>query len=291
MSHDIWIIAIATLAGLSCSMVGTFLVLRRMSMLGDAISHSVLFGIVAAYLLSGSRSILFMFSGALLVGLLTAYLTNLLHRRGKLQEDASIGVVFTWLFALGVILISGFAGQVDLDQDCVLFGEIAFTPFDTLSFAGTDYGPRAFWILLTVTLINVIVIAIGYRKLKLCSFDPTLAASLGISVGFWHYVLMSLVSLTTVGAFESVGAILVVALLVVPANTAFLLVQSLQAMLFLSAFFACLSAVGGYFLAAYFDASISAAMALCSGLYFILALVWSKSLKRQSSLALASASK
>lgn len=284
MSPDLCIIAIAALAGISCALVGTFLVLRRMSMLGDAISHSVLFGIVAAYLLSGSRSILLMFSGALLVGLLTAFLTNLLHRRGKLQEDASIGVVFTWLFALGVILISGFAGQVDLDQDCVLFGEIAFTPFDTVSFAGQNYGPRAFWVLLAVTLINIAVITISYRKLKVCSFDPTLAASLGINVGLWHYVLMSLVSLTTVGAFESVGAILVVALLVVPANTAFLIVQSLQGMICLSVVFACLSAMSGYLLATYFDASISAAMALSSGLYFIVALIWSK-LRRQSSAA------
>lgn len=273
MSPELWIMLIASLAALSCALVGCLLVLRRMAMLGDAISHSILFGIVVAYLITQSRSPWIMGIGALFVGLLTSYLSNFLHLRGKLQEDASIGIVFTWLFALGVILISLFAGQIDLDQDCVLYGELAFTPFDTLTLFGSEIGPRAFWMLLVVSIFNVCCIAIGYRKLKLCAFDPILARSLGIRVEFWHYLLMSLVSLSTVAAFESVGAILVVALLVVPANTALLFASSLLGMLVLASLFGMSSALSGYWLASYFDASISASIALMGGAFFVIALL------------------
>lgn len=262
---DLWIIATGCLAASSCAIVGVFLVLRRLAMLGDAISHSVLLGIVLAFLFSSSRSIPIMLLGATLVGLLTAFLTNILNQHGKLQEDASIGVTFTWLFAVGVILISAYAGQIDLDQECVLYGELAFTPLDTISIGAIDIGPRSFWTLLVVLVICCVTILFGYRSLKVSCFDKILAASLGISVTFWHYCLMTLVSLTTVASFEAVGAILVVALLVIPANTAYLFAKSLPMMLLLAVVFANFSTIGGYYLAVYFDASIAASIAMVSG--------------------------
>ncbi|MCO6432275.1 MAG: metal ABC transporter permease [Deltaproteobacteria bacterium] len=273
IESEIWILIIASLVAISCASIGVFLVLRKMSMLGDAISHSVLFGIAAAFLLTSSRSTAVMLIGAGAVGLLTAYLASALNRYGKLQEDASIGVTFTWLFALGVILISAFADRVDLDQECVLYGEIAFAPLDTIEILGKDAGPRAVWMLGFVTLANLIFILMGYRNLKAISFDPVLASSLGINVALWHYLLMSFVSLTTVASFESVGAILVVAMLVVPANTAYLFARSLVGMLSWAIFLALLSAVTGFFLASYFEASISAAMAMMSGVFFVIALL------------------
>ncbi len=276
ISDDVWVILIAILVGLSCSLVGVFLVLRRMSMLGDAISHSVLFGIVMGFLVTGSRDPFIMIVSAALVGLLTAFLTSFLNSQGRLQEDASIGVTFTWLFALGVILISAFAGSVDLDQECVLYGEIAFAAFDRWIFQGVDLGPRSFWLLLLVTSGTGIFVACSFRRLKLLCFDRTLAHSLGISVTFWHYTLMAFVSMVTVAAFDAVGAILVVALLVTPANSAFLLAKSVLGMLLLALGFAVLSALGGYFLAAQVDASISAAIALISGLIFIVVLLGQK---------------
>lgn len=269
ISHEVWIVAIASLVAVSCSLVGVFLVLRKMAMLGDAISHSVLLGIVVAFLASGGRSLPAMMIGASAVGLLTAYLTSVFHKNGRLQEDASIGVAFTWLFALGVILISLFAGQVDLDQDCVLYGEIAFAPFDTVSVAEIEVGPRAFWTLLLITAMNVAFIGVGYRRLKTVSFDPVLASSLGISLTLWHYLLMTFVSLTTVASFESVGAILVVAMLVIPPNTAYLFAKSLEEMITWSILFGVVSAIGGYLLAKQFDASISGAMATVAGVLFI----------------------
>jgi manganese/zinc/iron transport system permease protein len=216
-----------------------------------------------------------MLIGAGALGLLTTFLTDTLHRYGKLQSDASIGVTFTWLFALGVIMISRFAGQVDLDTDCVLYGEIIFAPFDVLIIGGSEYGPRAAWVMGGVAIANLLFILLAYKQLKVCAFDPELAASLGINVTLWHYLLMGFVSMTTVGAFESVGAILVVAMLIVPPNTAYLLTDRLGIMLALAALFGVLSAVAGYWMAYWLDASVAGAMATMSGVFFILAALFS----------------
>lgn len=270
--HEIWIIATASLVAISASMVGVFLILRRMALLGDAISHSVLLGIVGGYLISGSRSIGVMLLSATLVGLLTAWLSDALHRLGKLQTDASIGIVFTLFFALGVILVSLFSGQIDLDQECVLYGELAFVPFDTLVFGGLDAGPRAFWMILVVFLINLTVIGLAFERFKLVSFHPALAVSLGVSVGFWHYLLMTLVSLTTVASFDAVGAILVVALLILPASSAYLMAKSLKSMLFWAAAYAQTAVLIGYGLARWLDSSIAASIGVSAGVLLFMTL-------------------
>jgi manganese/zinc/iron transport system permease protein len=280
MSDELWIIIIACLVGVSCSLVGVFLVLRKMSMLGDAISHSVLFGIVVAFLITGTRSPLAMFIGAVLTGILTTFITNFLNQRGKLQEDASIGVTFTWLFALGIILLSVYASEIDLDPDCALYGEIAFAPFRTITFLGRDIGPESFWMLLLTTLLNVCFIFFGYRALKTVSFDSQLAEVLGFNVKFWHYALMMFVSLTTVTAFDAVGAILVVAMLVIPPNTALLISKTVPQMIAWSLVFAILSSIGGYKLAEYFDASIGASIVCTSGILLMLIILIIKILLR-----------
>lgn len=270
--HELWILATASLVAISASMVGVFLILRRMALLGDAISHSVLLGIVGGYLLSGSRSIGIMLISATLIGLLTAWLSNALHRLGKLQTDASIGIVFTLFFALGVILISMFSSQVDLDQECVLYGELAFVPFDTIAFGASDIGPRAFWMILGVFIINLVVIGFAFERFKLVSFHPALAVSLGISVGFWHYLLMTLVSLTTVASFDAVGAILVVALLIMPAASAYLVAKSLKSMLFIAAAYAQVSVLLGYAMARWLDSSIPASIGVAAGILLFITL-------------------
>src|SRR3989338_7775031 len=244
MTASFWIIMTGILASASCGMLGSFLVLRRMSMLGDAISHAVLPGIALAFLISNSRHPIPMLLGAAACGLLTAFVTELLHRTVRLQQDASIGVTFTWLFAVGVILISLFAGQVDLDQECVLYGEIAYVPWDLWIVNGISYGPRAVWILGGVFLVDLLFVWLCYKELKLTAFDPELAESLGISPRLFHYLLMAAVSLTTVAAFESVGAILVVAMLIAPAATAYLLTDRLSWMLLLAVVVGSCSAIG-----------------------------------------------
>jgi len=274
MSADFWIMLTGALAGGACALVGTFLVLRRMSMLGDAISHAVLPGITIAFLLSGSRSSIPMILGAAAFGVLTSFLVETLHRRGRLQQDASIGVTFTWLFAIGVIMISRFAGQVDLDQDCVLYGEIAFVPLDTIAVAGMEI-PEAVLTLGGIFIANLLFVFIARKELAITSFDPALATSLGISATLWHYSLMGMVSLTTVGAFWSVGAILVVAMLIVPAATAWLLTDRLGVMLGMAVGLATVASVLGYGLATLIDGSIAGGIAVVSGVIFALALFFS----------------
>jgi manganese/zinc/iron transport system permease protein len=246
-----------------------------MAMLGDAISHAVLPGIAIAFLFSGSRAPLPMLVGAGALGVLTTFVIETLHRRGKLQQDASIGVTFTWLFALGVILISLYAGQVDLDQECVLYGEIAYVPLDTwVTGSGIPLGPRAIWTLGILFILNFLFVSLGYKELKITAFDPALATSLGISATLWHYLLMGMVSMTTVGAFESVGAILVVAMLIAPPATAYLLTDRLNRMLIYAVAIGATSAAGGYLLATWLDGSIAGAMAVVAGFQFLLAFLF-----------------
>lgn len=270
-----WILLIGGFVAGSCALVGCFLVLRRLSMLGDAISHAVLPGIILAFMLTGSRNIFPMLVGAMAMGMLTAFLTDVLNRFGKLQTDAAMGVTFTWLFAIGVILVSKFTGAVDLDVDCVLYGEIVFAPLERVLWGDLDLGPRAAWLTGIVFVANLAFVLLGYKELKVCSFDPALAAALGLNVALWHYVLMGFVSLTTVASFESVGAILVVAMMIVPANTAYLLTDRLSHMLALAVLAGILSALGGYALAAWIDGAVAAAMAVVSGALYVLAALFS----------------
>jgi manganese/zinc/iron transport system permease protein len=265
----LYIILTAGLFAVSCSLLGSFLILRRMAMVGDAISHAVLPGIVIAVLLSGSRDSLWVIVGASVLGMLTTFVIEWLHRRARLQADAAIGVTFTSLFALGVILISSFAGQIDLDQDCVLYGEIAYVPLNLwITDAGTNLGPVALYSAGGVLLTNLLFIGVGYRHLQLTTFDSAFAASIGISVSLWNYLLMGAVSMTTVAAFDSVGAILVVALLVVPAATAYLLTDRLPLMLAYSAAIALSGSALGYVLAVALDGSIAGAIVTVFGAMF-----------------------
>ncbi len=272
-----WIILTGALVAICCSLLGSYLILRKMAMVGDAISHAVLPGIVLAFLFSGSRETLPMLIGAAGVGVLTTVIIELFHQKARLQSDAAIGITFTWLFAIGIILISVFADNIDLDQDCVLYGEIAMVPLDMIvSASGWQFGPRPVWILGGMLFLIISFIILGYKGLLITTFNPEYAKAIGISTAFWHYSLMSAVSLTTVVSFESVGAILVVAFLIVPPATAYLIVDDLKKMLLLSAFFGLLSAISGYYLAYLINGSIAGAMATMTGVFFAIVFIVQK---------------
>lgn len=272
--NALWIILTGSLVAVTCGLLGCFLILRKMAMVGDAIAHAVLPGIVIAFLISGGHSIPVLI-GAAAFGILTTFIIQYLQNTGKLQGDAAIGLTFTFLFALGVILIAAYAGQIDLDQDCVLHGEIAYVPLDTLITAGgINLGPTAIWILGAVFLIVLVFVFIGYKGLMLTTFDPAYALSIGISTTVWHYLLMTMVSITTVVSFESVGAVLVVAFLVGPPAIAYLFTDRLAVMLLLSSIAGIIAAAGGYYLAAYINGSIAGAMTVILGIEFILAFVF-----------------
>ena len=248
--NDLYIISTAALVSISCALLGCYLILRRMAMVGDAISHAVLPGIVVAFLLSGSRDSVTMLVGAGLIGIVTTFLIEFLHKKARLQTDASIGVTFTWLFAVGVVLISLFAGKVDLDQDCVLYGEIAYVPLDLwITADGTIMGPRTLYVVGAMLILILVFVFLAYKELFLTTFDPAYAAAIGISTTVWHYFLMGAVSATTVASFEQVGAILVVALLIAPAATAYLITDNFKWMLVIASVTGVLCAVAGYYFA------------------------------------------
>lgn len=272
----LYIISAGSLVAVTCGLLGCFLILRKMAMVGDAISHAVLPGIVLAFLISGSRDSVIMLLGAGIIGILTTVLIEFFHKKGNLQTDASIGVTFTWLFALGVILISVFANEVDLDQDCVLHGEIAYVPLDLwITESGLILGPRVLYVSGFVFLVILGFIILGYKELYLTTFDPAFATAIGISTVLWHYLLMAAVSLTTVASFESVGAILVVAFLIAPPATAYLLTSSFPRMLLLTAILGIVVSAAGYYLAVLVDGSIAGAMSSVAGILFLIAFLFS----------------
>lgn len=274
MTYSGWILVTASLVGISCGIVGVLLILRRMAMMADAISHTVLLGIVCAYLITKSLAGIHMLIGAALAGILTAYLVQWLDSRG-VQQDASIGVVFTILFAIGVILIATKVGNVHLDVKHALMGEITFIPWDTVNLPLLGNVPIATLTLSIVLIVVLIVIGLFYKEWKLTTFDPNLAASIGIPVVAMHYLYMTLLSITTVSAFDAVGAIMVVAMLITPAASAYLWTDKLSVMFVLSALFGIASAIGGYYFAAIIDTSISGSMAFATGVVFLISILFS----------------
>ncbi|MGD6817021.1 metal ABC transporter permease [Metabacillus sp. 84] len=276
MSYEAWILITGSLVGITCSMIGCFLVLRKMAMLADAISHTVLLGIVGAYFVTGFIDGPAMLIGAAIVGLLTAFLVQLLNGKG-VQSDASIGVVFTSLFAVGVILLSVYGGNVHLDVQHALMGDITFVPWDLFEWNGMNLGPSAVWMLGFVFVLNLLIIFFCYKEFKITSFDPQMAAAIGIPVLVIHYLQMGMLSITTVASFDSVGAILVVAMIIVPASTAYLLTEKLLNMLVISSVIGAASAIIGYYAALAMNVSIAGAMAVMTGIFFALAFIFSPS--------------
>lgn len=258
---------IAVVIAAACALPGVFLVLRRMAMMSDAISHTILFGIVLGYFLTRDLDSPLLFVGAVLTGVLTVSLVEVLNRTGRIKEDAAIGLVFPVLFSIAVILISRYASNVHLDTDAVLLGELAFAPFDRVELFGYDM-PRALAVGGGVLLANLLLISLFYKELKLSTFDAGLAATLGFLPGLLHYGLMTMVSVTAIASFDAVGAILVVALMIAPAAAAYLLTERLSTMLGLSVLIGAISAVGGYWLARWMDTTISGAMASMTGVIF-----------------------
>ncbi len=275
MSADLVIVLTAILVSAASALVGTFLVLRRMALMADAISHAVLPGIVLAYWLSGGeRATLPALLGAAAAGLATVTLVEWLTRTGKVKNDAAIGIVFPALFSLGVLAVSLYFRNVHLDMDAVLYGEIAYAPFNNLTLWGREV-PESWLVMGSLTLLNLLFVLLFYKELKLSTFDPGLAAALGFAPGALHYGLMTLVSFTSVGAFQSVGAILIVAFLIIPPATAYLLTQRLPVMITLAVGVGVVSSLAGYALAIWLDASIAGMMATVAGLCFALAFFFS----------------
>lgn len=270
MIESLWILL---LVGLSSSLLGNFLVQKQTVMVADAISHTILLGIVLAYFIVQNIDSPLLIIGATLFGVLTVYSIEWLTHKTNIQIDAAIGIVFTFFFALAVILISKCFDNVHLDIDAVLLGEIVFAPLNRMEVMGVSL-PVAF--IQNTILLGIIVLFLlfFYHPLKLILFDHTFAKSTTINVSLINFILMTLVALHCVIAFQSVGAILVIALMVAPSLSAQLYAKSFQQLLCIGAIVASLNAIIGYQLAISFNVSLAGMVAVVSFIVLIIGFIF-----------------
>lgn len=255
MNVEILLVAIVT--AIACSIIGSLLVLRGMSMITDAISHTVLLGIVIVYIFVPNLSSPFLIMGATVMGLITVYLVEILVKTKKTSSDAATGVVFPLLFSIAVIIISTIFKNTHLDVDAVLLGKLEFTVFERFIFLGIDLGPKSLFIMGLILVLLISFIYLLYKEIKLVIFDESLALALGFSVPVIHYAIVTGASLTAVAAFDVLGSILVIALMVGPAVTALLFTKSLKSTIVLSAMISGLNSVVGYFIALNLDLTVA----------------------------------
>ncbi|MCB0329889.1 MAG: metal ABC transporter permease, partial [Bdellovibrionales bacterium] len=257
----------------ACALLGTYLLLRKQSMMGDAISHSVLPGIVVAFLLTSSRGGFTIFVGAAIAGLLSAVLIELTRRFGSVESGAAMGVVFSLFFAAGIVILEQAAARsIDLDADCLLHGQLEsifwYPPTGAsslLSYETIEKLPIEVWTSFITLALTLGFILVLFKELQFASFDPALASASGFSSTLIHHLLMAMVACAVVASFKAVGSILVIAMIICPAACARLCTDKLVTQLYLSVLFAVLASILGYFSGAFgpilfgFENSVNAA--------------------------------
>ena len=267
------ILIAVSLVSAACSLLGPFLILRKMSMMIDSITHTILLGIVIAFFITKDLTSPLLIVGAGLVGILTVFLTELINQKTTLHEDASIGLVFPFLFSIAIIIISKFLRGVHLCIDSVLVGEVAFSVIPRIEFFGYE-GSKVIFVMAVIFLIDLIFIGVFFKELKISTFDKNLSLISGFAPAVIYYALMSLVSITTVGAFNAVGSILVISYMVVPSACAYLLTHDLKKMIVISVFVGVLSSVLGFYCAYIYDLSIAGTIAVVNGIIFFLVFIF-----------------
>lgn len=278
MPGTLWMLLMAVFIGVPCALLGNYLILRRMALIGDAISHSVLPGLVVAYLIFRDLGSTPMLLGAMFAGLATTLLIEFIQQKSRLKSDVATGITYTTLFALGIFLVNRYAGRVHLDADCVLFGELEYIPLaepSALVVGSLGPAPVPVVVMAAAAAATALLVAVFYRALLVTSFDAGLAKALGLPANAVHYGLMAVLSAVVVSALESVG-LLVVALLVLPGATAQFLTSRLPVLHVLSVGIAILNAALGLHLSAWLNCPAAAAIALCGGGLFLCA--WTGSL-------------
>ena len=284
MSASLEIQLIAALTAAGCAIPGVFLLLLKMSMVSDSITHTILLGIVLAFFAVNDLSSPFLLIGAAIMGPITVWITELLSKTKTVSEDAATGIVFPLLFSIAVILITKYAGTAHLDTDSVLLGELAFAPFDRMVLFGYDLGAKGLYISGCLLIINIVFTSVFYKELQVVSFDPVLAAVMGFSPAVVHYSLMTAASLTAVGAFEAVGSVLVTAFMIAPAASAYLLTENLKKMIFIAVGIGLASGILGYHTAVLYDVSIAGCMACWTGVFFAGSVLWNLLRKKKKSI-------
>ncbi len=276
----LYIILVASLVAINGAILGSFMMLRRMSMMCDAIVHAVLPGLVIAYLITTSRGSVAMMAGAIGSGILATAIIEYVQFKIRISSEASIGLTFTTLFSIGIILLARFAGQVELDQDCVLFGELAYVPLDLwITDVGTNMGPYPLWSLGLLTVAVLVFTFVGFRHLLAATFDSQFAEQSGTKVRFWHYALMLMVSLFTVTSFHSVGAVMVMGFFILPPATSYLFTKNVRSLILVACATGVTCVILGYYLAYHFNVSIAGAIIVLNGFAFGIAAIM-QSLRR-----------
>jgi len=262
------LLSITIITALACVLPGNFLVLRGTALMSDALSHAILFGIVVMFLLVQDSSSPLIFLGAIVSGIVTVTITEMLTKTGKINQDAAIGLTFPFLFSIAVILINQYANNVHLDTDAVLVGELAFAPFHLFYFDGHNYGPIALWNMSAILLMNIVCITYFYKELQITTFDPVYATIMRYKPTLFHYLLMVLTSITIVQAFHTTGTILVISFIITPAATAYLLTKKLHEMIILSCLLTTIAVLAGFLIAQAYDTSIASAITVTNGTIF-----------------------
>ncbi|MBK0348123.1 metal ABC transporter permease [Aerococcaceae bacterium zg-ZJ1578] len=266
MIESLWILIVV---GIACSIVGNLLVQKQSVMIADAISHTILLGIVIAFFIVQDLDSPWLIVGATIFGVITVFAIETVVKNTAIQQDAAIGLIFSAFFSTAVILISKYLANVHLDIDMVLLGQVVFAPLNRMTFLGMDL-PKAFVQNIFVLVILFLFLSLTYRPLIIRLFDETYARAIGIPVSALDFALMTLVSLTSVVAFQSVGAILVIAMIVAPALVAQLYAKSFMQLLMIGMLVSTINAIGGYYLALYFNVSMSGMVAVVSFITFII---------------------
>lgn len=280
MSFLLGVILLSIVTSLSCALPGVFVVLRRNSMLVDAIGHAVLPGIVLGFYFTQDLKSPWLILGAALAGLVVVLGSELLTRTGLVAGDAPQGLVFPALFSVGIIMISANFSNVHLDTHAVLVGDLNLAAFEQLIVNGSSIGPLYLYVMLAVLAVNIVFLTVLYPKLKITTFDPVFAHSIGIHTTALNFALMFLVSMTVTAAFNAVGAILVVALMIIPPATGYLLSNRLPVMFFWTVVVSAFGALAGFWLAYVLNAPTSAGMAVFYGMLFVAVLVGKQLVRR-----------
>ena len=273
ISYESLFVLVAT--AMACAILSPFLVLRKLSMVSDAISHSVLLGIVIAFFIVKDVGSPFLIAGAALFGVITVFVVEFLSGTGRVKNDDAVGIVFPMFFALAVVLITKFARNVHLDTDVVLMGEVIIAPLNRVEFIGMSL-PKALVQMGILLLINLLFVIIFFKELKITTFDRGFAKLAGFSSVALFYVLMTLSSFTAVTAFDAVGAILVVSFLITPGAAAYLISKDLKVMIAISVGYAVINSIIGYVFSLLMNVSMSGMTAAAAGVTFLLTFLFNR---------------
>lgn len=269
----------ALITSAACALPGTFLVLRGTSFMSDALGHAILLGIVMSFFVLQNMHSPLIFVGTTLTGLATVACIEILISTKKIAQDAAIGIIYPLFFSIAVVLINLFASSIHLDLDAVLLGELAFTPLHQFKIYGVDCGSYAIWTMSTILIFNIFIIIANLKSFKLATFDSDFATLLNFKPHAIHYLIMAMTCITIVGAFECAGAILVVAFMIIPPATAYLITHRLTHMLCISVILSMIGAVSGCIMAHMFNVSIAGSIATMNGIWFLLILIMTKKCK------------